>query len=187
LRAPLPQLIRDYLDRLLGTHHTWTDGQLRAFEARWPLGSGQRLAYALLLFTGQFRRRCKDAPAGRFRRRYPCWAAKDRHRIIYPYSSSISRGHAGRTEQWNEPNRRSARTATYPSRACISNKTCRGRARAGMRPAWSRKAMTRRLAEGGATAKEIASVSGHKTLKEIERYTDKADQRRLSQAAMNKL
>jgi Phage integrase family len=50
-----------------------------------------------------------------------------------------------------------------------------------------RKAMTRRLAEGGATAKEIASVSGHKTLREIERYTDKADQRRLSQAAMNKL
>jgi enterobacteria phage integrase len=50
-----------------------------------------------------------------------------------------------------------------------------------------RKATTRRLAEGGATAKEIASVSGHKTLREIERYTDKADQRRLSQAAMNKL
>jgi integrase len=49
-----------------------------------------------------------------------------------------------------------------------------------------RKAVTRRLAEGGATAKEIASVSGHKTLREIERYTDKADQRRLSQAAMNK-
>jgi hypothetical protein len=32
----------------LGTHHTWTDGQLSAFEARWPLGSRQRLAYALL-------------------------------------------------------------------------------------------------------------------------------------------
>jgi hypothetical protein len=27
----------------------------------------------------------------------------------------------------------------------------------------------------------------HKTLREIERYTDKADQRRLSPAAMNKL
>jgi integrase len=50
-----------------------------------------------------------------------------------------------------------------------------------------RKAMTRRLAEGGATAKEIASVSGHKTLKEIERYTDRADQRRLSRAAMSKI
>jgi hypothetical protein len=28
----------------LGTHHTWTGGQLKAFEARWPLGSRQRLA-----------------------------------------------------------------------------------------------------------------------------------------------
>jgi hypothetical protein len=43
------------------------------------------------------------------------------------------------------------------------------------------------LAEGGATAKEIASVSGHKSLREIRRYTKKADQRRLSQATMNKL
>jgi integrase len=50
-----------------------------------------------------------------------------------------------------------------------------------------RKAMARRLAEGGATSKEIASVSGHKSLKEVERYTAKADQRRLSKAAMNKL
>ena len=50
-----------------------------------------------------------------------------------------------------------------------------------------RKAMTRRLAEGGATAKQIASISGHKSLREIERYTDRADQRQLSKAAMNKL
>jgi hypothetical protein len=37
----------------LGTHHTWTDAQLEAFERRWPLGTRQRLAYALLLYTGQ--------------------------------------------------------------------------------------------------------------------------------------
>jgi site-specific recombinase XerD len=49
-----------------------------------------------------------------------------------------------------------------------------------------RKAMTRRLAEGGATAKEIASVSGHKSLRAIQRYTGTADQRQLSRAAMNK-
>ena len=36
-----------------GTHHTWTEGELRAFEKRWPLGTRQRLAYALLLHTGQ--------------------------------------------------------------------------------------------------------------------------------------
>jgi hypothetical protein len=37
----------------LGTHHTWTNAQLAAFEARWPLGTRERLAYALLLYTGQ--------------------------------------------------------------------------------------------------------------------------------------
>jgi integrase len=47
-----------------------------------------------------------------------------------------------------------------------------------------RKARMRRLAERGATTKEIASVSGHKTLKEVERYTEAADQARLARAAM---
>jgi hypothetical protein len=45
----------------------------------------------------------------------------------------------------------------------------------------------RRLAEVGATAKEIASVSGHRTLREVERYTSQADQKRLSQRAIAKL
>jgi integrase len=33
--------------------HTWTEKELKQFEARWPEGSRQRLAYALLLYTGQ--------------------------------------------------------------------------------------------------------------------------------------
>lgn len=49
----------------LGTRHTWTDAELAAFEARWPLGTRQRLAYALLLYTGQAcRGRGAHAPAG---------------------------------------------------------------------------------------------------------------------------
>src|SRR2546421_7672736 len=36
-----------------GTHHTWNEGELKTFEAKWPLGTRQRLAYALLLYTGQ--------------------------------------------------------------------------------------------------------------------------------------
>jgi integrase len=50
-----------------------------------------------------------------------------------------------------------------------------------------RKAIMRRLAESGSSAKEIAAISGHRTLKEIERYTAAADQARLSKAAMAKL
>ena len=37
----------------IGTHHTWTEGELLAFEKRWPLGTRQRLAYALYLHTCQ--------------------------------------------------------------------------------------------------------------------------------------
>jgi integrase len=50
-----------------------------------------------------------------------------------------------------------------------------------------RKAALRRLAEYGSTTKEIQAVSGHRTLTEIERYTAKADQRRLASAAIKNL
>jgi integrase len=50
-----------------------------------------------------------------------------------------------------------------------------------------RKAAMRRLAEHSASTKEIAAVSGHATLKEVERYTKKADQARLSKAAIARL
>ena len=45
----------------------------------------------------------------------------------------------------------------------------------------------RRLAEHGSTTKEIAAMSGHRTLSEIERYTARADQARLALSAVAKL
>ena len=42
------------------------------------------------------------------------------------------------------------------------------------------------MAEGGCTAREIMSVSGHLTLKELERYTRLADRARSAKAAMRK-
>ncbi|MEH2483527.1 hypothetical protein V1282_006884 [Nitrobacteraceae bacterium AZCC 2146] len=50
-----------------------------------------------------------------------------------------------------------------------------------------RKAAMRRLAEHDATDKQIAAVSGHKTLREVERYTAAADQKRLAKAGMDKI
>src|SRR6202035_3811375 len=50
-----------------------------------------------------------------------------------------------------------------------------------------RKAALRRLAERGGTTKEIAAVSGHRSLSEIERYTAAAEQCRLALSAMAKL
>jgi integrase len=50
-----------------------------------------------------------------------------------------------------------------------------------------RKAGARRLAEHGATAKEIAAITGHRTLKEISRYTADGDQQSLARAAISRL
>jgi integrase len=50
-----------------------------------------------------------------------------------------------------------------------------------------RKAACRRLAEAGASVHEIAAVSGHKSLAEIERYTKAVDQARLADQAMDRL
>jgi hypothetical protein len=33
--------------------HTWTEDEIAAYERRWPVGSRERLAFALLLYTGQ--------------------------------------------------------------------------------------------------------------------------------------
>jgi integrase len=50
-----------------------------------------------------------------------------------------------------------------------------------------RKAMCRRLAEAGCSANEIASISGHQTLSEVERYTKAADQQRMARTAVERL
>jgi integrase len=36
-----------------GTHHTWTDAEIAAYEAAWRIGTRERLAFDLLLYTAQ--------------------------------------------------------------------------------------------------------------------------------------
>jgi integrase len=50
-----------------------------------------------------------------------------------------------------------------------------------------RKAASVRLAEAGCTLHEIAAITGHASLKEIARYTQTADRKRLATAAMEKV
>jgi hypothetical protein len=50
-----------------------------------------------------------------------------------------------------------------------------------------RKAAARRLAEAGCTALQIAAITGHRTLKEVSRYTAAADQERLARDAVKRI
>jgi hypothetical protein len=51
--------------------HTWTQDELDRYEARWPLGTRERLAFDLLLYTGL--RRCRP------RRAAACPRRRDHH------------------------------------------------------------------------------------------------------------
>jgi integrase len=173
-----------------GTRHTWTEAELAAFERRWPLGTRERLAYALLLYTGQ-----RVGDVARLRRTAVCDGAiaviqqKTGTELSIPIHAELlaamkagpSNGLTLIGDKYGRPISRHTLTllirnavakAGLPSE-CVAH---------GLR-----KAQMRRLAEDGATVKEIASVSGHKTLREIERYTAAADQKRLSRRAIAKL
>jgi len=49
-----------------------------------------------------------------------------------------------------------------------------------------KKAGMRRLAEDGNTTHELTAISGHKTLSEVQRYTQGADRKRLADSGMAK-
>jgi integrase len=174
-----------------GEHHSWTDGELKQFETKWRLGTRQRLAYALLLFTGQrvgdvAKMTRGDVSEGLIR----VVQEKTGTEVWIPVHPEIERALKACKVQgitnlisnrFGKPLKRAALSALM--RAAIKD--------AGLPPRCVahglRKAAMRRLAEADATAKQIAAVSGHKTLKEIERYTKAADQKKLARAAIEKL
>lgn len=172
-----------------GEHHTWTEGELKTFEERWPVGTRQRLAYAFLLYTGQ---RVEDV-------------AKLTRADITPEGIHIIQKKTGVDLTLPILPELELAMRAYPSNglALIGREDGRPFSERGLSqliksavkraglPAKCvahglRKAKMRRLAEDGASEKEIAAWSGHKTLREIERYTKAADQKRLAKSATNK-
>ena len=177
----------------LGTHHTWTDAELAQFERRWPLGTRERLAFALLLYTGQrggdiVKMVRNDIVNGRIRVSQDKTRKGTTNELMIPIHPALSRALkagpvVGMQHIITDPQGRPLRRLTALIEAAAK--------RAGLPPHCVahglRKAALRRLAEHGSTTKEIAAVSGHRSLSEIERYTERADQVRLADAAVSKL
>jgi len=177
----------------LGTYHTWTDAEIAQFERRWPLGTRERLAFALLLYTGQrggdvVKMRRSDIVDGRIR------VAQDKARkgtvneLLIPIHPALARAlQAGPVVGMTHliANARGTPMQRLTKFIAAATKA------AGLPPRCVahglRKAALRRLAEAGSTTKQIAAVSGHRSLSEIERYTARADQAGLAQSAIAKL
>jgi integrase len=177
----------------LGTHRTWTDRELEQYERRWPLGTRERLVFALLLYTAQrgadvARMTRNDIADGYIR------VAQDKARkgttneLMIPIHPALARAlNAGPvvgmqhllTDARGRPFRKLTKLIERAAQLAGLPPRCKAHG--------LRKAALRRLAEHGSTTKEIAAVSGHRSLSEIERYTSRADQARLAMSAVAKL
>ena len=174
----------------LGEIRSWTEDEISRFEARWPVGSSERLAFALMLYTGQRRsdvhRMVWTEVAGNTIRVTQQKTGAKLSIPLHPQLGAIlaatKREHVAiLTDSRGKPF--SAHTFSLWMRRAITA--------AGLpldaQPHGLRKAAARRLAEAGCSANEIMAVTGHKSLAEAERYTREADQARLASAAISKL
>lgn len=170
--------------------HTWTEQEIDQFETAHAPGSKARLALSLLLYTGQRRSdvvRMSDANLSgdllavrQVKTGHPleipihptlqaeldqCGTSQPTF-LVTKHSQSFSAAGFGNwfRDRINE--------AGLPSRCSAHG---------------LRKAAARRLAEAGCTPHQIAAVTGHKSLAEVQRYTAKADQARLAREAMKEL
>lgn len=176
-----------------GSIHTWTEGEIAQYLAVHPKGSRAWQALVLLLCTGQ---RASDIvrmgphhlEAGGIRVKQQ----KTGTEVlipIHPMLREVIEEHRlpdGITALRPRTFLQKARGGAY-QRPEFSNQF-RVWCDAALLPQCSahglRKAMCRRLAEAGCSAMQIAAISGHKTLAEVERYVREAEQAKLAGMAM---
>jgi enterobacteria phage integrase len=169
--------------------HTWNEDEIATFEKRWSEGSRERLAFALLLYTGQrgsdvHRMLWSDLVGDSIRVAQQKTAAK----LTIPIHKSLSR-----LLEIADRNCTTILATAYGRPFSVKgfgNMVSAAIREAGLprrcKPHGLRKAAARRLAEAGCSASEIMAITGHKTLAEVERYTRAAEQERLARRAIKR-
>lgn len=170
----------------------WTEADIAQFVKHWPEGSRARLALALLLYTGQ--RRSDVVTMGRQHVRDGMLHVTQKKgggkvMLALPLHPELKRTLDALPKDnltfimtaYGRPMTEAGFTQWFGK--CV--------VKAGLPPDLSphglRKAAARRLAEAGASPHQIAAITGHASLKEVERYTLSASQPILAKAAMKLL
>jgi integrase len=168
---------------------TWGETEIEAFRRHHALGSRARLAFELLLNTGQRR-----GDVIRMGRQHVSGSAiqvtqeKTKAKLLLPLYPDLLEAIAAVPSE-------TLLFLTSPSGGPFSaagftawfRQQCDAAGVRGLSAHGLRKAACRRLAEAGCTEKQIAAISGHKSLAEVARYTRAADQAMLARAAMDKV
>ncbi len=167
----------------------WTDRELAAFERRWPIGTKQRTAYALMLNMG----------TARIDTHLLTWNQVDEAATYTRHKTGVA------VDMAVSEDLQKALAATPRNHVTVINTeygkpyTVDGFSRfmrdaisaaglpLGCQPHGLRKTLGRLLADAGATAHDIMAALGHTTLAEAERYTREADRRRGGRRAVLQL
>lgn len=171
-------------------YRPWDETHIEQYRARHPSGTRARLALELLLNTGQrrgdvIRMGPQHIRDGRLSVKQEKTGAELRLPIHHDLQVELATG-AGQlvflTTQAG---------AAFKSGTGFYNWFKERCAEAGLpadlSPHGLRKATARRLAEAGCTPHQIMSITGHKTLAEVDRYTHDANQERLADSAIVRL
>jgi integrase len=160
-----------------GGFKMWGEPEIEQFENYWPVGTRERLAFALLLYSGQ--RRGDILRIGRQHIREGILTVRPELAAILeapgPGNLTFLTTRSGAPFSPEH-------FTTWFGNACRA---------AGLPLGYSahalRKAMCRRLAEAGCSAPQIAAISGHLTLAEVQRYIEGANKKRMARDAMRSI
>jgi integrase len=170
-----------------GGFKMWGEPEIEQFENYWPVGSRERLAFALLLYTGQ--RRGDVLRIGRQHIREGVLTVRQSKTgtvVVIPiHPELVAILEAPGPGNLTFLTTRSGAPffpehfTTWFGNACRAAGLPLGYSAHGLR-----KAMCRRLAEAGCSAPQIAAISGHLTLAEVQRYIEGANRKHMAHQAM---
>jgi integrase len=170
--------------------HTWTEEDVAAFEAKHPVGTPARLAMALMLFTG-----CRVGDAAALGRQHikrgvlTYTQQKNRNRkpitLTIPVHAELQRViDATRADHLTFLVNSHGKPFTPKGLSDWMSQRCREAGLPKCSAHGLRKAISRRLVEAGKSSHEVMAITGHTTLKEVERYTRDARQKLLAKSAI---
>ena len=169
-------------------HHAWTEDEITKFELHWPIGTRERLAFGLLIFTIQrrsdvIRMGVQNVRDGAIHIRQAKTGTQLVLHIPSPLQTILDATPTNNltfiTTKTGRPfsgNDFSEAFATWVAAAGLPRRcTAHG----------LRKAGAIRAAMAGATAPQLMAYGGWKSIKEVQRYIAQGEQRLLAQQAVD--
>lgn len=170
-----------------GGYHRWTEDELEAFEAKHPLGTRPRLAFALLLYgaqrSGDVRLMTPDTIArGRIQLEQGKTSNAVDVPIVPPLAEALEAGPLG-SDRLLETIR--GQPFSGKNFYQMMKKACVAAGLPHCSPHGLRKSAARRCREAGCTVEQGMAITGHKTEKEYRRYAGAEARGDLADAAMS--